>query len=55
MITRPGKIAAGVAAVALAAAPALAEKAAQLTSLNGQSASSAEQQLANRGFKHFES
>lgn len=55
MTSIAGRSLAMAAAVTLAATPALAEKAAQLTFLNGQDAGSAEQQLRNRGFTHVSS
>lgn len=49
------RVAATLAMVSLAASPAMAEKASQLTSINGMSASSAENVLASRGFTYVTS
>ena len=54
-VTSFGRIIASVAAITLAAAPALAEKADQLTSLNGLPAGGAESALTSRGFTYVTS
>ena len=52
MIRTASKIAIGTAAIAMAATPALAEKADQLRFLHGRDAAYAEGQLEARGFRH---